>query len=111
MPQPPICVVAAVELYQKFTEHDFSGRLERGELTKRLIGDRPAPPHHWLQPGSRSQIIAYVDANGVRVAELHQYLQPDGSLGASGMPDPKRLLINGLLYIVVNPDLGIPPRH
>jgi hypothetical protein len=106
MAQPPICVVSGAELCQKFEEHDFLGRLERGELTQRLIEDRPAPPYTWLKSGSRSQIIAYVDPQGVRVAEVHQYLQPDGSIGASGLPDPKRLLINDLLYIVVKPDLG-----
>jgi hypothetical protein len=29
---------------------------------------------------------------------VHQYLQPDGTLGASGQPDPKRLLHDGILY-------------
>jgi hypothetical protein len=45
--------------------------------------------------------MAYDDASGVMVAVVHQYLRPDGSLGASGLPDPKRLLVNGILYIVV----------
>lgn len=98
-------------MLQKFRDHDFLGRLQRGELTQRLISDRPAPPYPWLQVGSRSQIIAYVDTNDVRVAELHQYLQPDGTIGASGLPDPKRLLIDELLYIVVKPDLGQRRHH
>lgn len=84
-----------------FAEHDFLGRLQRGELTPRLIRDRaPNPPPRGMPAGTRSQIIAYRQA-GTQVAMVHQYLLPDGTLGASGLPDPKRLLINGLLYIVV----------
>ncbi len=32
------------------------------------------------------------------VARVHQYLRLDGRLGASGLPDPKRILENGVLY-------------
>ncbi len=45
--------------------------------------------------------MAYEDSTGVMVALVHQYLLPSGALGASGRPDPKRLILNGLLYIVV----------
>jgi hypothetical protein len=99
---PPTCVVSAAELRQKFNDHDFAGRVQRGELTAHVLSERipqPMPPH--LQPGTRSQIIAYRDANGVQVAVVHQYLQPDNTLGASGRPDPKRIILNNLLYIVV----------
>jgi hypothetical protein len=102
MPQPPTCVISAAELRQMFQTHDFLGRLERGELTPRLIRERQltvAKPG--LPQGTQSQIIAYDDAGGVMVAVVHQYLLQDGSIGASGLPDPKRLLVNGLLYIVV----------
>ena len=34
------------------------------------------------------------------VAEVHQYVRPDGSLGGSGLPDPKRLYKDGILYAV-----------
>lgn len=44
-------------------------------------------------------MISYLDTNGQEVARVHQYLQPDGTLGASGKPDPKRLLQGGVLYI------------
>jgi hypothetical protein len=48
---------------------------------------------------TRSQYLIYVDNNGKKVAGVHQYLRPDGKLGASGRPDPKELLINGVLYM------------
>lgn len=84
-----------------FADHDFLGRLGRGELTPHLIRERaPNPAPHGMPAGTLSQIIAYRQG-GRQVAIVHQYLKPDGTLGASGLPDPKRLLINGLLYIVV----------
>lgn len=97
-------VVSAAELRQMFAQHDVLGKLQRGELTERMLRDKnPSPPPRGMPPGTRSQIIAYIDANGVQVAIVHQYKLPDGSLGASGLPDPKRLLFNGLLHIVVEP--------
>ena len=36
-------------------------------------------------------MVRYLDADGNVVAMVHQYLLPDGTLGASGNPDPKWL--------------------
>jgi hypothetical protein len=44
--------------------------------------------------------VVWRDANGTLVADCHQYLRPDGSIGASGKPDPKRLRIGNVVYIV-----------
>ncbi len=44
---------------------------------------------------TRSQLVTYFDADGERVAIVHQYLRQDGTLGASGLPDPKWLLHGG----------------
>ncbi len=44
-------------------------------------------------------MVAYFD--GVRkVALVHRYLRPDGTVGASGMPDPKELLDDDVIYFV-----------
>ncbi len=51
-------------------------------------------------PGTRSQLIRYLDQKGSWVVEVHQYLRPDGTLGASGRPDPKRLRLGGIIYAV-----------
>lgn len=45
-----------------------------------------------------SQMISYRDSVGNEIARVHQYLRPDGSIGASGKPDPKRVFLNGTLY-------------
>jgi hypothetical protein len=46
-----------------------------------------------------SQTVEYYDGDN-RVALVHQYLRPDGTIGASGRPDPKALLEDGILYFV-----------
>ena len=47
---------------------------------------------------TQSQMVSYRDQGGNEVARVHQYLRPDGTIGASGRPDPKRLLQDGILY-------------
>ena len=44
-------------------------------------------------------IIASFDANGQQIAVVHQYLRPDGCLGASGQRDPKKIFFKGVLYV------------
>jgi hypothetical protein len=48
--------------------------------------------------GTRSQMISYRDSNDDEVARVHQYVKPNGAIGASGRPDPKRVLKDGILY-------------
>lgn len=98
MTDPPICIVSAAELRRMFNEQDFWGRAERGELMQSLMADsHPSSPRANLPICTRSQMVAYFD-KGVKVALVHQYLRPDGTLGASGRPDPKRLLLGGAAY-------------
>ena len=76
----------------------FAAQFEAGRLREVVVKDRPCPLAS--EPaGTRSQMVAYFD--GVRrVALVHRYLRPDGTVGASGMPDPKELLDDGVLYFV-----------
>lgn len=82
-----------------FNDNEFWGRVQRGELTTAVLAEsHPSPPRANLPLCTRSQIVAYFE-RGEKVALVHQYLRPDGTLGASGRPDPKRLLLNGVLYV------------
>lgn len=48
---------------------------------------------------THSQELQYFDpASNAEVARVHQYLRPDGTIGASGMPDPKVVCIGGVEY-------------
>jgi len=82
-----------------FNRERFWERLKAGELTAVVLEDRE--PQHIeadVPEKTRSQMISYRDEYDNEVARVHQYLKPDGTLGASGMPDPKRLLFDGVLY-------------
>lgn len=54
---------------------------------------------------SRSQMVSYFDSQGQEVVKVHRYLKRDGTLGASGKPDPKWLLHGNILYL---PDRNLP---
>ncbi len=46
--------------------------------------------------GSQSQIVAYRIPGVGKVALVHQYVRPDGTV--RGKPDPKYLVINGVMH-------------
>jgi hypothetical protein len=44
-------------------------------------------------------MVWYLDDQRNRLALVHEYRLPDGSLGGSGKPDPKRMYFEGeILY-------------
>lgn len=49
--------------------------------------------------GTLSQLVEYYDGD-VSIALAHRYLKPDGTLGASGKPDPKRLTVGDEVWVV-----------
>jgi hypothetical protein len=78
---------------------------------------RPMPLRdaHLTQPERRGepwctqgQMVRYVDADGQWLVEVFQYARPDGTIGASGMPDPKRLRVGSTIY-VVSPEVASTP--
>ena len=104
MSKYPLYPVMPHELRQMFNEGRYYERVKAGEFTQKVLKNRhPALPVANEPVCTRSQIIAYHDNSGNRIALVHQYLRRDGSLGASGQPDPKRLLSNGILYVVLEP--------
>jgi hypothetical protein len=101
MTVPPVTrIIRAAELRDRFNTGGFRERVHSGSLTERLIREgHPSPPLAHEPECTWSQLVEYVSAKGRRVAEVHQYLRPDGTLGLSGKPDPKGLLDQGVWYI------------
>ena len=81
----------------RYWERTLSGELQAKELENRHPSLTTAAEPHC----TRSQMISYVDSDGNEVARVHQYLRPDGKIGAKGRPDPKRLFEDGILYRLV----------
>jgi hypothetical protein len=84
-----------------FNEWGYWQRVKEGEFVELLFSTHapgPAAPPS-LQDGTESQEVHYFDRQVRRRAIVHQYLQPDGTLGASGKPDPKYLMgDDGTIY-------------
>jgi len=99
MPNPPRWVTSQ-ELRGLFNEGRYWERMKAGEFFEVLYREgHPSPSDSHEPPCTRSQIIAYLDAQGRQVAIVHQYLRKDGSLGGGGKPDPKKLFHRGEIYL------------
>ncbi len=83
-----------------FNNGTYQARVKSGELLERIVKERhPAAPKANVPYCTKSQMVMYVDREGNEVATVHRYLQTNLTVGASGQPDPKRLLVNGVLYV------------
>lgn len=72
--------------------------LNDGDLIPTLWRDSHLKNPHSEPKCTRSQILIYWTTRREPVALVHQYLRPDGSLGASGRADPKRVVVENEVY-------------
>jgi hypothetical protein len=88
---------------QRFNTGKYRERVESGELTAKVTHEgEPKGEMAVKEPtGTVSQSVSYLDSECNEVARVHQYLRPDGAIGASGMPDPKRLFEGGIFYRLI----------
>jgi hypothetical protein len=94
----PVRRVTAPEICQKFNKGNYWGRAKAGEFTILVMENKHPAQTLAKEPFcTRSQMVSYRDGSN-EIARVHQYVKPNGQLGASGKPDPKRLLHNGVLY-------------
>jgi hypothetical protein len=93
--------VTPTELRRMFRDSGTLDRIKSRDLHQVLSGDaHPAPPTSGQPFCTRSQILSFFDVEGNKIAVLHQYKRTDGSIGGSGQPDPKMLLIGRTIYFV-----------
>lgn len=91
--------ISTTEMQQIFNDGQYWERSLRGEFSVVPLEDRHPALIAANEPVcTRSQMLSYRDAQGHEVARVHQYLRPNGDIGASGRPDPKRLFKDGELY-------------
>src|ERR1700735_3469000 len=80
-------------LLQMFKEIGYERAIMEGVARAGIpYKDDPGPPHQ--PPGTRSQSVPYYRM-GRKIAVCHQYVLPDGRIGASGLPDPKLIEFQG----------------
>lgn len=82
-----------------FNDDGYWEKAKSGEFTETLLEDRHPSLTVANEPFcTRSQMISYRNTSNDEMARVHQYLRSDGTIGASGRPDPKRIFRNGILY-------------
>lgn len=91
--------VTALEMCKIFNDGNYWGKAKSGEFTMVLLEDRHPSRTEANEPFcTYSQMVSYRDQSNNEVARVHQYLRPDKTIGASGKPDPKRVLQGNILY-------------
>jgi len=97
----PTRAVPHQEIREIFNERQYYHRIGTGEIWEDLLDNPHATPSRSGEPYcTHSQLIAYRERNtNMKVALVHQYLRPDGRIGASGKPDPKWLLGDGEIIV------------
>lgn len=100
MTRRPTRQVPAAALRDMFNEGGYLDRVGSGLILEQYAQDFHPSQTLANEPWcTRSQLVNYIDlAQGRTVARVHQYLRMDGTLGASGKPDPKMLYVNGVIY-------------
>ena len=86
---PPIKRVTSEEMCKRFNEGGYREKVTSGEWTEHVLESNIS---HLLTSETveiTSIMLSYRDANGDERARVHQFMRPDGTLAASGKPDPK----------------------
>jgi len=93
-PSSQIEWVTPEEIRNIFNEEKFYDKTLTGELIAVTMKDRQLQRRLPGMPvGTKSQILYYYTKKRQLVAIVHQYLLPNGSIGGSGLPDPKKLIL------------------
>lgn len=102
MPPDRVKRVSPETIRAMFNNSQCPELIRTGDMVPEVIKDSVMQdPHLKGEPkGTRSQVIRYLDQTGQWVVVVHQYLRPNGALGGSGRPDPKRIKIGETIFVV-----------
>jgi hypothetical protein len=99
MAEIPLVRIPVEKMRDLFNDGRYWERVTNSELNTVILETRHPCLVAAAEPFcTQSQMISYRGQDGNEVARVHQYLRPDGTIGASGRPDPKRLFQDGILY-------------
>jgi hypothetical protein len=101
-PDPrPIEWVSSEIIRHRFNDSHLYEQAEAGDIvTDVKRASHPDTPPTGEPVCTYSQIVFYFSIDGEALAIVHQYLRPDGAIGASGRPDPKRLFLKDQILSV-----------
>ena len=97
----PVEWVSPAIIRRYFNESQILEKAQSGELFVRVIrSSHPRKPPPTEPVCTKSQMVLYRTLDGKPVALAHRYLRRDGTIGASGRPDPKRLFLEDRIISV-----------
>lgn len=97
----PLIILPADSIRKLFNRSQYSELIAKGALAQEFLRNSHLTKSHKENPPcTLRQMIRYLDESGQWVVEVFQYLRADGTLGASGRPDPKRIRIGDTIYMV-----------
>jgi len=101
--------VSALRLRQLFNESQYPELIRKKRLKREVVRSRRLKASDRqkksLPRGTKSEIIIYHDpANKELYVKVHRYVKFYGILGASGKPDPKAILLDGIMYLLEGPE-------
>lgn len=80
-------------LRRLFNESALVQRAAGGAVIARVTRVSPTHSEGHPLPGTRTQLVSYEASDGTVLAKASQFVLPDGTLAASGRPDPKWLRV------------------
>lgn len=101
-PSDEVYHVSAWDLRARFNSSEYPAMIRDGRVQAKYLRDAHLEePERVNEPHCTcGQMIRYTDEAGHLLVEVFQYLRSDGTIGASGLPDPKRMWIGGATYLV-----------
>lgn len=89
------------ELQRLFNEAKYADRVQTGEWLEVVLNESVPSPSSGQATGTISQRVAYVQSwDGRQMAVVHQFHNRNWTLGASGQPDPVRMVSGDILYVL-----------
>lgn len=95
----PIQLVNEHTLRQLFDDEQILEGVGRGLITAISHSQSPASPRSNQPEGTISELVDYFHGHEL-IATAHRFVLPDGSIGASGLPDPKMVVSGGTMYLL-----------
>lgn len=104
---PSIVRVTRKRIREIFNNSQHYTSIEDGEYLEQVLSDSAVTPDKAralnCPPATRSQYVRYYDTNRRWMVDVHRYLKPDGTLAASGEPDPYRVNMGDAIFTVDEP--------
>lgn len=99
MAELPAQCINRNQIQQMFNDGGYWPRAQAGEFRQALEKESHLDPLKTAEPlCTHSQFLIYYDKEDNEIARVHQYKRPDGTLGGTGRPDPKRLILEDVIY-------------